>query len=256
MEDKKDDRSWREKKPHGKPTDPNNPFRIGQVNDRGMTICGAKNRRGEPCGNTAIFENGRCRMHGGRAPVGVLNPNTKHGRYSKAIPKRLADAFSYSVDDPALLELTQEIALIDSRVGELLERIEKFNADGGENWAELLKHWDKLTIAARVGDGRQQAVQAEIIGRIIERGNNEFAAWDQLIRLLNERRKLSESERKRRIDAKSMIPMETVYLIISRHTQAMIAAVERFVDDRKTVHKIRGAASDELRRITIERGAT
>ncbi|OFV47347.1 HGGxSTG domain-containing protein [Oligella sp. HMSC09E12] len=51
-----------------------------------MALCGAKTRSGQPCKNNAM-ENGRCRMHGGRASIthkGNQNART-HGIYSDAI---------------------------------------------------------------------------------------------------------------------------------------------------------------------------
>ena len=53
--------------------------------------CGAKTRKGTPCGSAAM-KNGRCRMHGGastgpRTAEGIeriRKARTKHGRYSAA----------------------------------------------------------------------------------------------------------------------------------------------------------------------------
>ena len=52
--------------------------------------CRARTRAGTPCQSPAM-PNGRCRMHGGKAPgAGAGNNNAlKHGRYSaEAIAKR------------------------------------------------------------------------------------------------------------------------------------------------------------------------
>ncbi len=54
-----------------------------------VSRCGAKNRRGTPCGGAAM-RNGRCRMHGGlstgaKTPEGIeriRRAKTIHGRYS------------------------------------------------------------------------------------------------------------------------------------------------------------------------------
>lgn len=55
--------------------------------------CGAKTRRGTPCGAGAMV-NGRCRMHGGAspgAPRGARNGNYKHGLYTmEAMERRRA----------------------------------------------------------------------------------------------------------------------------------------------------------------------
>jgi hypothetical protein len=51
-----------------------------------MACCGAKTRSGEPC-KTPAMENGRCRMHGGKAgKTHAKNQNaTKHGIYGRVL---------------------------------------------------------------------------------------------------------------------------------------------------------------------------
>ena len=39
-------------------------------------ICAARNRKGEPCKSTALYENGRCRFHGGLS----TGPRTPEGK--------------------------------------------------------------------------------------------------------------------------------------------------------------------------------
>lgn len=50
---------------------------------RGM-MCGAKTRSGKPCKQTNIFDNGRCKFHGGMS----TGPTTPEGRRQSAINGR------------------------------------------------------------------------------------------------------------------------------------------------------------------------
>ena len=43
-------------------------------------LCGAKTRKGTPCKNNGIYENGRCRFHGGLS----TGPRTKAGKLKAA----------------------------------------------------------------------------------------------------------------------------------------------------------------------------
>ena len=43
--------------------------------------CGAKNRRGEPCGVRPMAGKQRCALHGGKTPKGTKG-NLKHGLYA------------------------------------------------------------------------------------------------------------------------------------------------------------------------------
>lgn len=80
--------------------------------------------------------NGRCRMHGGSSPSGLAHPNTKHGRYSKHIPTQLSEAYHAAVNDPDLLALHQEIALVDAKVMHLLDLLAI--APSPRDWRELM----------------------------------------------------------------------------------------------------------------------
>ena len=51
----------------------------------GKSCCGAKNRRGEPCGRRDLFPNGRCRLHGGLS----TGPRTAAGKAKSAMNRPL-----------------------------------------------------------------------------------------------------------------------------------------------------------------------
>ncbi len=49
--------------------------------------CGAKTRKGTPCGSPAVSGKARCRMHGGASGSGAPRGNAnalKHGHYTRA----------------------------------------------------------------------------------------------------------------------------------------------------------------------------
>src|SRR5512137_2855467 len=65
-----------------------------------------------------------CRMHGGKSAGGIASPLWKHGRQSKYLPARMRDAYNASLTDKELLELRGEIALVDARITDLLQRVD------------------------------------------------------------------------------------------------------------------------------------
>src|SRR3954452_17185048 len=96
--------------------------------------CGAKTRSGAPC-RTRPMPNGRCRMHGGKSLAGAASPAFKTGRHSTYLPVRLLAGYQEAERDPELLALRDEIALIDSRLADVLSRV-----DSGESsriWRSL-----------------------------------------------------------------------------------------------------------------------
>ena len=76
-----------------------------------------------------------CRMHGGRTPAGVAAPTFKHGRYSKQLPSRLAARYAEAATDPRLLELREDVALLDSRIADVLQRVD--SGESGSLWRRL-----------------------------------------------------------------------------------------------------------------------
>lgn len=228
-------------------------YRTGQQNEKDEVICGAKTktRQGEPCEQTIVSENGRCRMHGGTTPVGVANPNTIHGRYSKVLGSAdLATRFQKSLDDPQLIELNHEIGIVDIRVEMLLERV--LSPDKKVTlWKDLADTWRRfLAAASRKDTSKQNEIAAEI-GQLIDRGENDNTDWEEIAKLFELRRKLSDTERKRRIDAETMITADEALVLINRWSSLMLDAVNRHVADPNAANKIRSEVSQGLRAFAL-----
>lgn len=101
-------------------------------------ICGAKNRRGGRC-SVAPMPNGKCYRHGGATPIGPANANFIHGRHSKMLKdvKGLGAHYDRALEDPDLLRLDAEIALIDARLLSLLEKVKGPNASIDGIWPQI-----------------------------------------------------------------------------------------------------------------------
>lgn len=193
--------------------------------------CGAKTRKPghPPCEAWAMEGRDRCRMHGGGSPRGMDSPQTIHGRYSKDLPTHLAARFKASMDDPDVLNLTSEIALLDSRIGELLGRV--YTGESGQFWRELkalFKQWDNT---------RDADEKEELLGQIrwiINEGHLDTVSWDELMERVEQRRKLSESEAKRREKMGVMVQADEAMLMAT----ALAGVVRRHVDDPETLRAI------------------
>ena len=125
-----------------------------------------------------------------------------HGRYSKLLPARLAERYHESLADPEYLALRDEIALLDARIGELL--------------AEL-------------------AAQA----REAEGGARMQAPWREVVALLEQRRKLAESERRWLVKTQQVLTVEQAMTLLA----VVRDIIMRHVQDSST----RAAIAHELR---------
>lgn len=184
-----------------------------------MTQCAAKNRRGDPCKQPAINGTSKCRYHGGASLVGVASPTFKHGRYSKHLPSRLAERYGEALSDPQLLELRDEIALVGTRQGELLERLD--NGLTPAKWFSAQAAYRDLVIAINQRDQEEYQAAIDRLGSALDATENEGAIWDEVIALSEQRRKLAESEQKRLVAMQQMITTEQAMALLARVTESI-----------------------------------
>ena len=201
------------------------------VQERVRPICGAKTRAGTPC-KKAPMANGRCHLHGGKSLGGLASPTFKHGRYSRYLPANLTGRYEAARQDPDLLALRDEIALVDTRLGGLVEKLG--SGESGSLWRRLRGAHQGLLQAREAKDSAGIASALTEIGELIERGTDEYVNWEEILGLLDQRRRLVESERKRLVEMQQMITVERAMLLVS----AVVNAVARHVPDRKQLNAI------------------
>ena len=202
--------------------------------------CTAKAKStGERCRRIAVNGYTVCQVHGAGSP-NKGRPGGRpivHGRYSKRLPERLAGKYEEAARDPELLALRDEIALIDARIGELLERI-----DTGESetaWFKLSRKYADMMEAKSKDDVIGFGASLREIGDIIKAGDHDYYIWHEIEAALEQRRKLTESERKRLVDMQQMITSERAVLLIAR----IADIIRTHVQDQRT----RAIISTELR---------
>jgi hypothetical protein len=188
--------------------------------------CGAKRRAGGTCGQWPIKGRTRCRLHGGKTLMGPASGTYKHGRHSKFLPARLAAAYQDAMDDPKLIELRQEIALVDARINDLLSRVE--TGEAGQVWrmaqaalARFEREKDRQNL-----DGMQHAL--ERLHALITRGASDAATWRGIGEQIEQRRKLCEAETRRLALAHDTITADRAMVLLS----VIVDTVTRHVHDR------------------------
>lgn len=194
-----------------------------------MTACGAKTRSGGACKQRAM-PNGRCRMHGGASLGGAAAANFKHGRYSKYLPARLAGRYVEAQSDIDLLALRDEIALTDARLADVLARVDR--GDSAVLWKQAVAELEAVTEARDLG--LPQDTPLRTLRRTLETGIADWAAWDEVAKLLEQRRRLVESERKRLVEMQQTITAERAMLLIG----AIAGIIRSHVDDRVVLSAI------------------
>lgn len=207
-----------------------------------MNTCGAKTRSGTPCKRPPLL-NGRCKLHGGKSPAGLASPHFATGRYSKAIPARLLAKYEQAQTDPDLLALREEVALLDARLADLLARVD--TGESGALWTQARKALQSFTAARAAGDAKAMHEALMDLERAVGRGAADYVAWDEIGSLMEQRRKLVESERKRLIEMQQTISAEKAMTLVG----ALLESVRRNVSDRQQLAAIQ---SDFVRLTTFE----
>jgi hypothetical protein len=217
-----------------------------------MRECGAKTRSGGRCKGQPM-PNGRCRMHGGASLSGIASPTFQTGRYSKYLPAHLLADFQSAQADPTLVECRDELALIDSRLGQLAQRFQ--SGKDAELWAVLSMSFDTLATSFDAllsavepeGDEAETAVREatgalEGCRSVIHEVRASESTWREVYGVLEQRRKLVETESKRLKDMQQLITVERAMGLIA----ALADSVRRNVTDRKQL----AAIQSDLIRLT------
>ena len=200
-----------------------------------MPQCKAKSKQsGGRCKNSAVAGRNVCHIHGGKTPAGIALPQFKDGRYSKYLPNRLIERYKAGISDDQLLVLADEIALIDSRLADLLSRVD--TGENGQLWANLLKAWEGFKEASATVDRLKYQLQIDIL---FDAARDDYLAWGEIHSLIDQRRRMVESERKRLTEIQQMITAKEAMTLIA----AIQGIILENVTDKDTIRAISAAVN-------------
>lgn len=195
--------------------------------------CKAKSKQsGERCKKHAVPTYDVCHIHGGKTPRGIALPQTKHGRYSKYLPVRLQERYETALSDSELLAMREEIALLDSRLADLLQRVD--TGEAGRLWGQAQEAYERLQKAIDNADKGELLASMRKLSSILGSGANDYAAWTEVQAVIDQRRRLAESERKRLIELEQVVTSQEAMLV----AQALLESVKRNVTSREILGAI------------------
>ncbi len=183
-----------------------------------------------------------CHYHGaGRPsrPGGMNDKVVMTGRHGKHLPTRLVDSYNQYVNDPDSISLASEIALIDSRMAELLSMLD--NHDVVQAWVDVrLAH----RLLNKDGDITERTYDKAMsyLTKALSTKRNDAAVWKDVTDLIERRRKLADTERRRIVDAEQTMTYQEANMLIA----FLMNSVMTHVQDPE----IRRAISDDLKRVS------
>ncbi len=157
--------------------------------------------------------------------MALASPNTKHGRYSKYLPDRLLPRYHEMREDEQLLELKEEIALLDTRIADLVSRVH--TGESGATWGRIGQVWGEASVSLALMDQKRLRRAFSELGLIIEAGNTDYAGWQEIQCFVEQRRRLAESERKRHLELQTTIRLDQAMVMVT----ALVSSVRNHVSD-------------------------
>lgn len=217
--------------------------------------CGSKRTQGPGYCLRDPMPNGRCYKHNGAALRGPLAPSYKHGRYSRYMKLQLAERYLETAQDPELLSLREDVALVTERIEQLLERVQ--SGESGAAWRLLKRHWADFRRFRTAGNVAKMQEMLELLAEPLEQGIADHAAWEELGLQLDRRARLAEQEQRRLEKMQATLTVEeamgllgTVLDVLKRHVtdQATLDAIGADLEQLVTLDVVPVAARSRRRR--------
>jgi hypothetical protein len=197
--------------------------------------CAAKSKRtGQQCGAQAITGMRVCYFHGGASARGISSGTFKHGRRSKYMPQQMRARYLQALRDPDLRELDQDLALVETRLTDLIAKVQS-----NGNTGAMLQVWQKYQALrgalAKGKDGEQSARECfALLEKSIEEGLEESKVWQEIVALIEQRRKLLDSAMDHQVKREQMIPVDEA---VNWGTGLMLA-IREIVKDRRILTEV------------------
>ena len=172
--------------------------------------CGATTRGGRPCEQPGMRTNGRCRMHGGKTPTGLANPNTRSGRYSRDMPTRLAARFVEARRDPSLLSIRDDVAFVSAVISEKMAELDGVSSP---DWTDVIERVEEIAEKWMTWDRTKIDKKMREVAAAAGQKQNEQRLMTEILDLIGKRKDLVQAENKRLMDMKQMLSVEQIMMI-------------------------------------------
>ena len=196
----------------------------------GKPRCHAHSKRsGKQCGSVRIRDKEVCHYHGGKSLEGAANPNFKNGRYDRFLQSgKFGERARRFLNDPDVLSLLPNLAIVDARISEILESLTAPRAIAA--WDEIGETVQALERGRARGDKEVQAAALARLIQIGKFGRTLSANMRELIHQQEQRRKLVETEARRQASEEATITYERAASLFHYWLDVLF----RHVADRET----------------------
>lgn len=147
------------------------------------------------CRMKVEHEGAVCRMHSKDALKGEAHPNAKHLRHSKYVPKHLLPSYEATMQDEQRLDLSAEIAVMDSLIDDRLQALAE--ADSRDAWEQVSSAVDRLEKAIAARNPKTISSALSDLHDLTSRERDAARTREELGDLIMKRKMLTDSDRQR-----------------------------------------------------------
>src|ERR1700723_294185 len=153
---------------------------------------------------------GRCREHSTatKAVRTFIRNEKRDGRRSKYIPQRLLSFYKDALEDPDLMGLRDETAVVDAFIAEHLQGLDLDATHAA--WEKL----GKLRFAYQTARDDRRAMILRELFETIESGVAQWGTVEKILNLINHKRGLVETEVKRQDRIISSLSIKEVLMVV------------------------------------------
>lgn len=201
------------------------------------------------CRNRAQPGRTTCKWHGGNTPAGIDSVHYKHGKYSRHLPTNVRKRYLAAIEDPDLLSLKNDIAVTESRILELMEKID--TGEAGKTWSIINKALDRLEKAILSGNQLRYQSAMKNVKDIAAQGMDDYKTYNDIKDMQEHRRKMTETENKMLIAKNQMITAQEFYTIIGLIREVIHHHVVSEIQDKQVRKAFLAGVSKDFNRLSV-----
>lgn len=164
-----------------------------------------------------------CKYHGAGSPDAPAGRPPVTGTYSKHLPTRYVQDFDEYMHDPNLLSMRKEMALLDVRMGELLQKLETSDSPMA---------WNKIAVAAAILDkiidtGKFDELDnvSNVLHTAMTAHKDDRETWGEIAGVIDNRRKVADVERRRIEAAKKYLTLQEANTMLAYFVNSVMKHV-------------------------------
>lgn len=180
---------------------------------------------GVQCDQDATRSSPTCRLHTG-AGTAIGGRFYTSPRYRGFLPEKLATLYEEALKRPDLLDMKDHIAVLDAKMQSVFEEMGSLNVP---SWEHLRIEIERLTDPDLGPSAKVNLLE------YARNGTDYDSKWNQVHVIMEQQRKLVDTEVRKQKDLNLMIPVDRVMVLMA----SVGDIIKRHVQDQETLAKIK-----------------